>query len=129
MNKRFTLRSSWNSAFPILSALALQILLVSSAFAQGGSTSSGNAENGKRIFFRDGCYQCHGWIAQGGTGPHLTPPAIALPTMVAIVRKGERGMPRYTPKVLSDSELSDIHAYLETIKPSPPASQIPLLNQ
>jgi len=125
--KPYTLRFSHKLAFPIATA-ALLTFLASGALAQDAA-SKGNAENGKRLFFRDGCYQCHGWIAQGGTGPHLTPPAIALPTMVAIVRKGERGMPRYTPKVLSDAELIDIHAYLETIKPSPPANQIPLLNQ
>ena len=112
----------------IITPAALLVFLASSAFGQG-SAAKGDADNGKRIFFRDGCYQCHGWIAQGGAGPHLTPPAIPLPAMTAIVRKGNRGMPRYTEKVLSDSELADIHAYLETIKPSPPASSIPLLYQ
>jgi mono/diheme cytochrome c family protein len=120
LNKRFILS--------ILAALALLILSVPGVRAQG-NTSSGNAENGKRIFFRDGCYQCHGWVAQGGTGPHLTPPAIALATMTAIVRRGVGGMPRYTTKVLSDAELADIHAYLETIKPPPPLSSITLLYQ
>jgi ubiquinol-cytochrome c reductase cytochrome c subunit len=128
LKKRSTFGFSWNTAIPVVTATALLILSVSSALAQG-SASSGNAENGRRIFFRDGCYQCHGWVAQGGTGPHLTPPAIALPAMTAIVRKGVGGMPRYTSKVLSDSELADIHAYLETIKPPPPLSSITLLYQ
>ena len=100
------------------------LLLVSSACAQ-----SGNADNGKRIFLKDGCYECHGTVGQGGVGPRLTPPAIALPTLTAIVRKGVGGMPPYSAKVLSDAELADIHAYLETIPAPPPAKNIALLNQ
>ena len=103
---------------------ALLVVLASAALAQ-----SGNADNGKRVFMKDGCYECHGTVAQGGTGPRLTPPAIALSTLTAIVRKGVGGMPPYSAKVLSDAELTDIHAYLETIPAPPPAKSIALLNQ
>ena len=90
---------------------------------------SGDAKNGRKLFVADGCYQCHGTVGQGGVGPRLTAPPIALPTLNAIVRKGVRGMPPYGPKVLSDAELGDIHAYLETIPAPPPAKSIALLNQ
>jgi mono/diheme cytochrome c family protein len=105
-------------------ALILMLLAASSAIAQ-----SGNAENGKRIFLRDGCYQCHGTVGQGGAGPRLTPPAIAMATLSAVVRKGVGGMPPYSAKVLSDAELADIHAYLESIPAPPPVKNIALLNQ
>jgi ubiquinol-cytochrome c reductase cytochrome c subunit len=104
--------------------LALLVVLPSAALAQ-----SGNADNGKRVFLKDGCYECHGTVAQGGTGPRLTSPAIPLSTLTAVVRKGVGGMPPYSAKVLSDAELSDIHAYLETIPAPPPAKSIALLNQ
>jgi len=103
---------------------ALLVVLASVALAQ-----SGNADSGKRVFLKDGCYECHGTVGQGGVGPRLTPPAIALPTLTAIVRKGVGGMPPYSAKVLSDAELADIHAYLETIPAPPPTKSIPLLNQ
>jgi ubiquinol-cytochrome c reductase cytochrome c subunit len=103
---------------------ALLVVTASVALAQ-----SGNADNGKRVFLKDGCYECHGTVAQGGTGPRLTPPAIALPTLTAVARKGVGGMPPYSAKVLSDAELSDIHAYLESIPAPPPAKSIALLNQ
>jgi mono/diheme cytochrome c family protein len=103
---------------------ALLVVLASVALAQ-----SGNADNGKRVFLKDGCYECHGTVAHGGTGPRLTSPAIALPTLTAVVRKGVGGMPPYSAKVLSDAELTDIHAYLETIPAPPPAKSITLLNQ
>jgi len=109
---------------PWRTAVAL-VVLASGALAQSGNA----AENGKRVFLKDGCYECHGTVAQGGTGPRLTPPAIALSTLTAVVRKGVGGMPPYSSKVLSDAELSDIHAYLETIPAPPPAKSIALLNQ
>jgi hypothetical protein len=38
-------------------------------------------------------------------------------------------MPPYTSKVVSDAELTDIHAFLRTIPTPPAAKSIPLLNQ
>jgi len=37
-------------------------------------------------------------------------------------------MPPYRQQFLSDQELADIYAYLSSIKPSPAAKEIPLLN-
>jgi mono/diheme cytochrome c family protein len=109
--------------------LHTQVAVILFVLASVALAQSGNADNGKRIFLKDGCYECHGTVAQGGTGSRLTPPAIALSTLTAIVRKGVGGMPPYSAKVLSDAELADIHAYLETIPAPPPAKSIALLNQ
>ena len=38
-------------------------------------------------------------------------------------------MPAYTDKVISDQELTDIHAYLQTMAKAKPAKDIPLLQQ
>jgi len=113
LNYRFL----WKAALPF-------VFLTSAALAQNG-----NADNGKRIFLKDGCYECHGTVGQGGVGPRLSMPAIALPALSAIVRKGVGGMPPYSAKVLSDAELTDIHAYLASIPAPPPVKSIALLNQ
>ena len=88
----------------------------------------GNAENGKRLFVEEGCYECHGYAGQGGAaGPRIAPrPAKAG---LEYVRRPTGVMPPYTTKVLSDKALADIRAYLATIKPPPPVKSIPLLNQ
>ena len=38
-----------------------------------------DAENGKRLFVRNGCYQCHGYAGQGGSaGARLAPKPLPL---------------------------------------------------
>ena len=91
-----------------------------------GAQDAGNALNGKKLFLKNGCYECHGTVGQGGTGPRLAPPPLPAPALTAYVRKPENGMPPYSAKVMSDGEVADIRAYLSTI-PEPPKN-IPLLN-
>lgn len=100
------------------------------AFAQNASKApAGNAEHGKKIFNDYGCYQCHGREAQGGLGtgaPRLGPKPIAFVAFSRYVRQPGGQMPPYTAKVVSDQDLADIYAFLES-RPQPPAN-IPLLN-
>jgi ubiquinol-cytochrome c reductase cytochrome c subunit len=90
---------------------------------------NGSADNGKQLFMKHGCYECHGTIGQGGTGPHLAPRPLAAAALTAYIRKPGGGMPPYSTKVLPDSEAADIRAYLATIPESPAAKSIPLLSQ
>src|SRR5438874_912921 len=108
--------------------IALLIVLASTLAAQTKTTPSGNAENGKKLFTSYGCYQCHGREGQGGAaGPRLAPRPVPLVALTAYVRHPSGAMPPYTPKVASDSDLADIHAFLGTIKAPPPLQSIPLL--
>jgi ubiquinol-cytochrome c reductase cytochrome c subunit len=87
-----------------------------------------SATNGARLFTEYSCYACHGTDGQGGAGPHLIARATADP-LIRYVRKPSGVMPAYTSKVISEQDLRDIHAYLKSIPPSPPAKSIPLLQQ
>jgi ubiquinol-cytochrome c reductase cytochrome c subunit len=86
--------------------------------------ASGNAENGKRIFNKNGCYECHGWEGQGSnmTGPRIAPNPVPLDVLTLYVRKPTGEMPPYTAKVVSDQELADIYAFLKS-RPHPPAAK------
>ncbi len=90
----------------------------------------GNAEHGKVVFEKLYCSACHGHDGQGGSsGPRIgtKPPAVAV--LIAYVRKPAGGMPPFTAKIVSDADLTDIHAYLSS-RPAPPAlKDVPLLNQ
>ena len=83
---------------------------------------AGNAENGKKIFASDGCYECHNYAANGGgAGPRLAPRPISFKEFTRYTRKPTGDMPPYTAKVVSDKEVADIYAFLLTI-PAPPAA-------
>jgi mono/diheme cytochrome c family protein len=90
---------------------------------------AGNAENGKKIYASYGCYQCHGYEAQGGPGVRLAARPIAFAAFSKYVRQPTGDMPPYTRKVVSDKEAADIYAFLQAIPQPPPAGSIPLLNR
>ena len=96
------------------------------------ASSTGNLENGKKLFMSDGCFECHGTVGQGSTstgGARIGPPAISLEEMTQYVRHPSGQMPPYTEKVLSDGNLADIYAYLKAQPKAQPGKNIPLLNQ
>jgi len=90
---------------------------------------AGNAETGRKLFVSDGCYQCHGYEAQGSTatGPRLGPRPISFAAFSRYVRQPTGQMPPYTTKVVSDADLANIHAYLQSRPTPPPVQSIPLL--
>jgi mono/diheme cytochrome c family protein len=93
------------------------------AVTAGGA---GNLENGKKIFTAYGCYECHGYVAQGGTGPRLAPRPIPLANVINELRHPNQ-MPPYTEKVISDAEIADIYAFLLSIPEPPKVDSIGIL--
>ena len=107
-----------------LAALAAGLLLAP------GATLAASVENGKQVFMRAGCWQCHGTVGQGGAaGPKLAPDPLPFDALSSFVRTTNRQMPAYREEVLSDADLADLYAYLKSIPQGPDAETIPLLNQ
>ena len=95
-----------------------------------GGAFAASAEKGKTAFVQHGCWQCHGIQGQGGvTGPKLAPDPIPIEAFTAFVRTTNRAMPPYSEAILSNGDLEDIHAYLQTIPKPADSKSIPLLNQ
>ena len=94
---------------------------------QQNTAPAGNAETGKKLYVSYGCYQCHGYEAQGSssTGPRLGPKPIAFTAFSRYVRQPTGQMPPYTAKVVTDADLTNIYAFVSS-RPAPPAN-IPLL--
>jgi mono/diheme cytochrome c family protein len=118
-------------------ATALSFSATTRAMGQAATQSSapaaapaGNAENGKRLFTKDGCYECHGLQGQGAqaTGPRIGPDPVSFQVLSRYIRKPTGEMPPYTEKVLPDKELADIYAFLKSLPRPPAAATIPLLN-
>ena len=104
--------------------------MAAAAMAGADAASAASAEHGKIVFMKMGCWQCHGTQGQGAvTGPHLAPDPLPYETLSAFVRTTSRAMPPYREKVLSESDLQDIYAYLQSIPKVPDPKSIPLLQQ
>jgi ubiquinol-cytochrome c reductase cytochrome c subunit len=102
------------------------LLLAAVAWAQD---AAGNPAAGKRLYMKNGCYQCHGTVGQGTiAGARIGPPPLSAQGLIRYVRRPAGQMPAFTEKVMSDRELTDVSAFLRTIPPPKPAKDIPLLN-
>ena len=94
------------------------------------SAPAGNAENGKKLWVSYGCYQCHGYEAQGGSaGPRLASRPLTFTRFSTYVRRPTNQMPPYTTRTVPDSDLAHSYAYVQS-RPAPPSvAGIPLLQK
>ncbi len=91
--------------------------------------AAGNADNGKKLWVKDMCYSCHGNDGHGGAGARLTPKPIAVAGFIGIVRHPPKSsMPTFSAKVIPDSDLRDMWAYLNSVPAPPAAKDVPLLS-
>ena len=74
--------------------------------------------------------QNQGAVGQGGAaGKTLAPKPMAFEAFNVFVRNSNGSMPPYPKEILSDADLADIHAYLQSIPAGKDYKGIPLLNQ
>jgi ubiquinol-cytochrome c reductase cytochrome c subunit len=112
---------------PLMKALALVLTLFTMvALSQ---TKPGDSTKGKTVFMQNGCYQCHGTVGQGGlAGPRLAQTKLTLTGFTGYVRNPNPGnMPPYRTRVMSDQELADVYAYVQSVPPPVPLADIPIL--
>ena len=105
----------------------VHLLHAQEAPAPAQAAPAGNVENGKKLYNAIGCWQCHGYSAQGGGGPKIGPDPIPFQGFSRYVRKPGGAMPPYSPKVVSDASLADIYAFLKSIPKPPDPESIPML--
>ena len=117
----------------IMSRVVLAALAAGAAVLAQSSSFAADAKKGKDSFMKFGCWQCHGTEGQGSSitsaGKVLAPDPMPLETFIAFVRTSDRAMPPYSEKVLSNEDLTDMHAYLASIPKGKDYKSIPLLNQ
>jgi mono/diheme cytochrome c family protein len=113
------------SGFPGLSAVEDSRTTLAQ---QPAAPTAKQIEAGAALYKKTGCFQCHVNEAQGGAnGPRLGPNPIPFARFTQYVRKPTGDMPPYTAKVLSDRDLADIYAFLQTRKQPPAVNTIPQL--
>jgi mono/diheme cytochrome c family protein len=110
--------------------IVLSLALIFPIAASAQSAPQGNVENGKRLFLKEGCWECHGYAGQGGRdGARIGATSLTLQGVIRYVRKPTGAMPAFSEKILPDQELTDIYAYLKSLPPVKGAKDVPLLNQ
>ena len=112
-------RKAISTALPVFAAV---LALVPAANPQ----PAGDAQNGKKVFEKLGCFRCHGSAGEGmpATGKEAGPPKIAatrlsLRDFVQYVRKPKGQMPPFGSQQVSDQELSDVYAFLQSVASQP----------
>ena len=116
--------------FAVSVASFTSFFLVAALLVTGqGAALAASAEKGKAAYVKNGCWQCHGFVGQGGpAGPKLAPNPLPLAALSAFIRNTNGRMPPYQEAVLSEADLADIHAYLQSIAPAADYKTNPLLN-
>jgi mono/diheme cytochrome c family protein len=114
-------------------ALAVVAMIVSGPVARAQDAApQGDAANGKRIFLKEACFTCHGRVGEGGAyngpAPILAHTALPFDAFKGQIRNPINDMPAFSSAVLSDKDIADIYAFVQTLPgPSSPKS-IPILN-
>jgi mono/diheme cytochrome c family protein len=111
---------------PFVGPAVVLALIVSSALALGASP-----EKGKTAFVKHGCWECHNFDGQGSIatsdGKIIARIAMSADAFKSFVRNTNGAMPPYRAAILTDDELDDIYAYLQSLPAPRPASDVPLL--
>ena len=103
------------------------------------SPVTGNAANGKPLYFSYGCYACHGYNGETGARPFVGRWGnLATEERFIAFLRGRANVAPITPSTsmpnfgegsLSDKQARDIYAYIRTFKSSAPElKDIPALN-
>jgi len=119
----------------VVTALAVGAALCASAFGVAlaqDAAPPGDAAKGKRIFLADNCFTCHGRSGQGGA--YNGPAPILAHTMLPFdgfkgqIRNPANDMPAFSDTVLSDQDIADIYAFVQTLPGPGSAKDHPILS-
>jgi len=116
----------------LLGAMSAAHALQSNLTIQGDNASAtapvaGDATAGRAAFMAYGCWQCHGTVGQGGSAGPALPRDFPLDALTAKLRTHSGRMPVFSQRILPDTDVANIAAYIHAFPSDPPVDQIPLL--
>ena len=85
----------------------------------------GNPINGQALFFEMGCNVCHGDRGEGLVGPTISMTVVPLDRVIEQYRQPLEAMTAFPPEEISDEEIADIYAWLQTVERPPDDLVIP----
>jgi mono/diheme cytochrome c family protein len=80
---------------------------------------------GAQLWQEKPCIGCHGAMAQGGIGPTLAGTSLDFEEVLLRVRTGKAPMPAFTEQEVTDMELRNIYAWLESLAMPTPTPEPP----
>lgn len=98
----------------------LAVCYAAATFGQA-SKAAPNLQNGKHIFETQACQNCHGAQGQGTSPadeeakPRIGPTRLAQPLFTNFLRRPVGRMPAYPAQILSDADVADLYAYLQSL--------------
>jgi mono/diheme cytochrome c family protein len=112
--------------------VAALAVAAASVGAMAQDAPKGDTSSGKRVYLAMGCFTCHGRSGQGGAlngpAPILAHTAMPFEGFKGQVRNPVNDMPAYSDAVLSDKDIADIYAFVETLPGATSAKDISILN-
>jgi mono/diheme cytochrome c family protein len=104
------------------------------------SPVTGNAANGKSLFYAYSCFSCHGYNGETGRAfvGNWSSNLASEENFIKFLRARANAapltpstdMPSFAEKTMSDKQAKDIYAYIRTFKAAPPdPKNIPVLSQ
>ena len=119
----------------LMAPIALAAALLSTCVltgAQAQDAPPGDAANGKRLYLTDGCFTCHGRSGQGGAynspAPILAKTALPFDGFKGQIRNPVNDMPAFSDALLSDKDIADIFAFVQSLPGRGSAKDIAILN-
>jgi mono/diheme cytochrome c family protein len=118
----------------LLAAAFTAAVLSGEAFAPARAQDApvGDATNGKRIYLAVGCFTCHGRSGQGGAyngpAPVLAKTQMPFDGFKGYLRAPANDMPAYSEPVMSDKDIADIYAFVQSLPGRRNAKDIAILN-
>jgi len=100
-------------------AAVVAILAGANSVAWAQDAPQGDAAEGRRLYLAVGCFACHGRAGQGGAmngpAPTLAKTAMPFDGFKGQLRQPVNDMPAYAEIVMSDKQIADIYAFLQTL--------------
>jgi mono/diheme cytochrome c family protein len=107
--------------FRLGAALAAAMVLAGAISSMGKAQDAppGDAAEGKRLYLAVGCFLCHGRAGQGGAlngpAPILAKTAMPFDGFKGQLRQPSNEMPAYAEMVMSDGQIADIYAFVQSL--------------
>jgi mono/diheme cytochrome c family protein len=102
-----------------VSAVIVAALAGFAGAARAQDAPPGDPVEGKRLYLAVGCFTCHGRSGQGGAmngpAPILAKTQMPFEGFKGQLRSPVNEMPAYSEKVMTDKQIADIYAFVESL--------------